>query len=81
MSLDVDTVRRAIAGLKEFAETNGIMSFEGLPELLAETWWRTGDHAGHNDWDILADEVKQSWTMLAQMALREIETGDPTPES
>ena len=79
MSLDVDTVRRAIAGLKEFAE-NEPVGFDSA-EHLAYTWWTTGDHAGHNDWDILADEVKEMWTMIAQMALREIETGEPTPES
>ena len=79
MSLDVDTVRRAIAGLKEFAE-NALVEFDDA-EHLAYTWWTTGDHAGHKDWDILADGVKQSWTMIAHMALREIETGEPTPES
>lgn len=78
MSLDVDTVRKAIAEVKAHAEAS-LTTFETAQEL-AYDYITNSVHGGHNDWDILADNYKQSWIMLAQMALREIETGDPTPE-
>lgn len=83
--VDTDTIRRAIAGIKAYAEENGPTTADRgaearAAEMLAEAWWRNGDHAGHSDWDILSEDVQAMWTQIAHFALREIETGEPTPE-
>jgi hypothetical protein len=71
-------IRSAIAAVREFAESEAV-AFDDAQHLARE-WWTRGDHNGHHDWYLLGDDAKTMWTQFAAAALREIETGQLTPE-
>jgi len=69
-----EQIRTLIAQFRELAIQTEIQD----SEQLARTWF-VQEESFHNDWDILMPEIKDMWTRVASAALREIETGEPTP--
>jgi hypothetical protein len=75
MTLTVDMIRQAIASVKAVGEKEGYESAEGL----AIAWFKQ-EPSFHGNWDLLMPEIQEMWVKFAQAAIREIETGEPTPE-
>ena len=75
--LEETRVRKAIAELKNYAENVGVDYYDAV--ALARDWWTNGQTTGHNDWSLLSEHTKEMWSMIAQFAMNEIETGQPTP--
>lgn len=75
---DSDMVRRIIASFRTFAEVNGYDVDD--PKSLTVNWFLAQEDL-HNNWDILYPEIQEMWILFATAAIRELVTGEPTPES
>ena len=69
-----EQIRTLIAQFKEIAsQSEGMTS-----EELAQAWF-VQEESFHGDWNILSPATQHIWERIAAAALREIETGKPTP--
>ena len=75
MSVDKEMVREIIAKFKAFALTT---EYEDATDLAKQ--WFAQEEGFHNDWSLLGEPIKELWIYIATAAIREIETGEPTPE-
>ncbi len=75
MTITADMIRQTIASVKAVGEKDGYESAEGL----ARAWFKQEPNF-HGNWDLLMPESQEMWVKFAQAAIREIETGESTPE-
>ena len=74
--ITVAQIRQLIAEVRALAEADPELN---TPETLARAAIIANENC-HNDFDILLPDLQEFWILLARMALREIETGELTPE-